>query len=121
MSFTHTNAPASTNARPIAAPTPLPPPVTSARRPSQLISSATGCSSDFHDDRDDDRSPSGPLVDELAQRTACVPSQRVEVERAFRDRAVDRDTYRLLGLLDEVFGLGGVHPAAGHDLRPGDD
>src|SRR6478609_7537606 len=101
MSLTHTNAPASTNARPIAAPTPLPPPVTSARRPSQLISSAM-CreSSDFHHDRDDDRAPARAEVDELAQRAARVTAQRVEIERALGDRAFDRLRDGRLRVLD---------------------
>src|SRR5438045_9766103 len=101
MSLTHTNAPAATNARPIAAPTPLPPPVTSARRPAQLISNATRRLSDFHDDRDHDRPPPCALVDELSERAPCVSPQRVEVERALFDRLVQRYLNHLLGLLDQ--------------------
>src|SRR3954470_12791923 len=105
MSFTQTNAPASTSARPIAAPTPLPPPVTSARRPAQLISSATVERSDFHDDGDHRRPPPGALVDELAERPASVAAQRVEVERAFLDRALDRGAHRGLRVLEQLLGF----------------
>src|SRR5258705_12549601 len=111
MSLTHTNAPASTRARPIAAPTPLPPPVTSARLPAQLISSATRWTSDFHDDGDHRRPPARALVDELAERPAGVAAQRVEVERAFLDRALDRGAHGGLRVLEQLLGLGGVDPA----------
>src|SRR5690242_21341997 len=103
MSLTHTNAPAATRARPIAAPTPLPPPVTSARRPAQLISYPTPRLSDFHDDRDHDRPAPCALVDELAERAPRVTPQRVEVECALFDRLVQRDLHRTLGVFDEVF------------------
>src|SRR6478752_5217425 len=106
MSLTHTNAPASTSARPIAAPTPLPPPVTSARFPAQLISSATSRASDFHHDGDHGRPPPRALVDELAERTAGVAPQRVEVERAFRDRPVDGRAHGGLRVLEQLLGLG---------------
>src|SRR5882757_10582858 len=119
MSFTHTNAPASTSARPIAAPTPLPPPVTSARRPSQLISNAMRWDSDFHHDGDHDGPPARAFVDELAERTAGVPAQRVEVERAFGDGAVDCLRNRLLRVFEELFGFRCVDPTAGDDLGAG--
>ena len=72
MSLTHTNAPARDQRIAIAAPTPLPPPVTSAVRPRDQISTSPGHRpSDFHDDRDDDRAAARALVDEPAERLAA--------------------------------------------------
>src|SRR5262249_15993121 len=121
MSLTHTKAPAATRARPIAAPTPLPPPVTSARRPAHLISNPTAGLSDSHDDGGHDRPPPRALVDELAERAPRVPAQRVELERALVDRFVERHLNDLLGVFDQVLRLGGVDPASRDDLGTGHD
>src|SRR4051794_23532610 len=119
MSFTHTNAPARTSAAQISVPTPLPPPVTSARRPVRSISMLTR--SDFHDDRDHRRPATRALVDESRQRFAAVAPHRVEVGGAFDRGRRDRVAYDLLRVLEEALRLGGVDPAVRHDLGAGDD
>src|SRR6476661_708630 len=119
MSFTHTKAPARTNAAQISVPTPLPPPVTSARRPERSMSTPT--TSDFHDDRDDRGTTAGAFVDETRERLATMAPHRVEVGGTLARSLRDRFPHDLLGVLDQPFGFGRVHPAAGHDLGTGDD
>src|SRR5690349_6435004 len=120
MSFTQTNAPARTSAAQISAPTPLPPPVTSARLPDRSMSIAIP-RSDLHDDRDHGRTAAGALVDESRERLATMTADRFEVGRPLDGGGGDRLAHDRLRLLDEVVRLGRVHPAARHDLGPGDD
>ena len=100
MSFTNTNAPASASAVQICAPTPLPPPVTSARRPSSEIVRAKP--SDFHDDGQDHRAPAGALVDEARDGAASVALDRLEVGCALSGRLGDRVAHDLLRLLNAL-------------------
>src|SRR3954453_23892712 len=119
MSLTHTNAPARTSAAQISVPTPLPPPVTSARRPERSMSILTG--SDFHDDGNHRGSAASPFVDDARERLTTVASHRLEIGGTFAGGHRDRFPHHLLGVLDEAFRLGRLHPAPRHDLRPGHD
>src|SRR2546421_673102 len=104
-----------------AAPTPPPPPVTMATRPamkfdqSRIVATA---GSDLYDDGDDRRAPLRPLVDEPAQGAPRVPADRLEVGGALLGRLRQRGEHRGPALLEELVRLGGVDPAAGHDLGP---
>src|SRR5829696_5152616 len=119
MSFTHTNAPARTSAEAISVPTPLPAPVTSARRPSSEMSSAIG--SDFHDDRHDHRSAPRALADEPSDGSTRVALDRLEVGGAFARGVADRRSHHLLRFFEQGFGFGCVDPTAGDDLGAGHD
>src|SRR5215471_1336171 len=105
MSFTQTNAPARTSAAQISAPTPLPPPVTRARRSDRSMSIVTE-RSDLHDDRDDRGTPARALVDEARQRPATVSTDGVEVGGALDRSFGDRLTHHHLRVLDEIIRLG---------------
>src|SRR5689334_22884879 len=102
MSLTQTNAPARTSAPQISVPTPLPPPVTSARRPARSMPMLIA--SDFHDDRDHRGAATRPFVDESRERLAAVAPDRVEVGRAFAGRLGDRLANHLLGVLEQILG-----------------
>src|ERR1700712_5436203 len=100
MSLTQTNAPARTSAAQISVPTPLPPPVTSARRPERSMSMLKG--SDFHDDGNHLRASAGALVDEPGQRLATVPAHCLEVGGAFFGGFRDRFAHHLLGVFQQI-------------------
>src|SRR5258706_2960951 len=99
MSFTHTNAPARTSAAQISVPTPLPPPVTSARRPERSISTLTA--SDLHDHGDHRGAAPGLIEDEAPERLARVATQGVEVGGTLACRFRDRLAHDLLGRFDQ--------------------
>src|SRR6476646_10429062 len=99
MSLTHTDAPARTNAATISAPTPLPPPVTSAVRPLRsIVYSEPVIASGLHHHRDDDGPPTRPVGDEAPERLARVTSNRLEVGRAFAHGIFERSEHELLRL-----------------------
>src|SRR5207237_1083791 len=122
-SLTHTSAPARASWMQMARPTPPPPPVTMATRPamkfdqSRIVATA---GSDLYDDGDDRRAPLRPLVDEPAQGAPRVPADRLEVGGALLGRLRQRGEHRGLAVLEQLVGFGCVHPAARHDLGPGD-
>src|SRR5260221_407367 len=121
MSFTHTDAPARTNAETISDPTPFPPPVTSAVRPVRSIVNSEPLevnASGLHHHRDHDGTPAGPVGDEAAERLARVPAHGLEVGGTFAHRVLERSEHPLLRLFEEFLGLGRVDPAARHDLGP---
>src|SRR5438067_3850931 len=76
---------------------------------------------DLHDHRYDGRAAPGAGGDELLEPAAGVAPQRLEVERLLVDGLPQRLADGLLGLLQQLFGLGGVDPALRHDLGAGHD
>src|SRR5215467_8695252 len=109
MSFTHTDAPARTNADTISAPTPLPPPVTSAVRPPRSIvySDAPVCArlltaSGLHHHRDHDGTTARALGDEASERLARVAAHGLEVGAAVVLALVDRVGDGLLRLFEQL-------------------
>ena len=81
---------------------------------------ATGRSR-LHDDGHDHRPTPRSLVDELARGATHVTLEGLDVAYSTAERALDGLSHGVAGLIEQVLGLGRVHPAAGDDLGTGDD
>ena len=77
--------------------------------------------SGLHDHGHDHRPAAGALVDELPGGPAHVALERLDVAaRRSRSASSTASATRSQRLVEQVLGLGGVHPAAGDDLGPGE-
>src|SRR3954454_14456822 len=109
MSLIQRSAPARAIWIAIARPTPPPDPVTSAVRPAMKFDQSR-ITSDLHDDRDDRGPAAGAVADELPQRPAGVGADRPEAGGAVGRGLGQRLPDRVLRVLEQLLGLGRVHP-----------